>query len=80
MRETNDLFETLASGTACRYISDLRLPFNRERIRGFLMGWNPPQDYGVRQWADLAEYLLGERLSFSSQQEAQKVLADRLAG
>lgn len=80
MRETNDLFETLASGTACRYISDLRLPLNRERIRGFLMGWTPPRDFGVRQWEDLAEYLLGERFSFSSQQEAQKVLVDRLAG
>lgn len=79
MRETNDLFEILASGTACRYISDLHLPFNRKRIRRFLMEWIPPRDFGVRQWEDLAEYLLGERFSFSSQQEAHKILADRLA-
>ena len=50
MKETNDLFETLASGTACDYISDLRLAQNRERVRGFLMGWTPAQNYGVRQW------------------------------
>ncbi len=79
MRETEDLFEALASGTACDYISDLRLPLNREHVRAFLMGWTPARDYGVRQWEDLAEYLLGEVLTFSSQEEAQKILADRLA-
>lgn len=79
MKKTNDLFETLASGTACDYISDLRLAQNRERVRGFLMGWTPPQNYGVRQWEDLAEYLLGGTHTFSSQKEAQEFLTDRLA-
>lgn len=45
MKETDDLFETLASETACDYISDLRLAQNRERVRGFLMGWTPAQNY-----------------------------------
>lgn len=80
MKESDDLFMTITEGCALEYISDLRFPENRARIYIFLFTWKPQREYALRQWEDLADYLLGLTQRFSSQEEALRLITDRLAG
>lgn len=73
-----DLFETLAEGISCDYISDLRLNSNREKIRQYFLHFNTDEQYGLRQWEDLADYLLRKKTSFCSEKEALCWIRERI--
>ena len=67
------LLEDIARQAGCLYLSDLRLKAHRTAVRQAVEQCEPAQ-YPLRQWADLAAYLLDEECSFADCDQAKEHL------
>lgn len=68
------LLDILAAKNGCMYLSDLAgagrsaiLPHHLWELR--------PEEFSLREWEDAVQYLTGEKLTFSSQEQAREYLA-----
>lgn len=67
----SDIFDALVNSVGCEYISDLRFGANNLKARKFLAETDL-SIYPLAALSDVAAYIFGKKIKFSSLDEAQK--------
>jgi len=73
-----DLFEVIRNKIECEYISDIRFGENRNNAIKTANQINP-EDFGLNQWSDLANYLCKKHISFRDYGQVKEYFAKKSA-
>ncbi len=71
------LLELLTESIGCGYLSNLHLSENRRALSRMIQTI-PSGSYPLSEWTDAAKYLLEREYHFSSEEEAKRILCQKL--
>ena len=78
MKEKDRLLEKISTQIGCMYISDFHQPDFLPHILHAVRKISIQEKFDAEEWNDAISYIVGEKCTFQSQEEAISYLQDRM--